>query len=90
MSSRRHRQEKIPNSSSSGRKSQETPGKFSRFGLDLWTVTKSLLFPSLFTHFHGGSGGSVGGPGLKAVSGGSSHCSWKMFTLFEILGRVNL
>ena len=67
----RNRQEKIPKSSSSGRESQETAGKFSRFSLGLWIIAKSchsLCFSAVFV------GDSVGGPGLKAVPGGCSHC----------------
>ena len=53
-SSGRYRQEKIPKSSSSGRESWETPGKFSWFSLGLWTITKSLSLTLLFSHFCGG------------------------------------
>ena len=71
MSSRRHRQEKIPNSSSSGRKSQETPGKFSRFSLGLQTITKSLSFTLLFSCFRGGLCGLLR----------FERSSWEMFSL---------
>ena len=71
MSSRRHRQEKIPNSSSSGRKSQETLGKFSRFSLGLQTITKSLSFTLLFSRFRGGLCGWLR----------FERSSWGMFSL---------
>ena len=80
MSSRRHRQEKIPNSSSSGRKSQETPGKFSRFSLGLRTITKSLSFPLLFSRFRGGL---CGWPRFESSSWGMFSLSTSSFSRAE-------
>ena len=80
MSSRRHRQEKIPNSSSSGRKSQETPGKFSQLSLRLQTITKSLSSPLLFSHFRGGL---CGWPRFESNSWGMFSLSTSSFSRAE-------
>ena len=93
-SSGRHRQVKILRSSSFGRESQETPGKFSRFGLGLRTVTKPLSFPLLFSCFHGGSGGLCGWPrfesnfwGVCSLVLGDVHTFWNFRESESIISR---